>query len=143
MLRSSLLFGGQNLFNYLPRQLFCTRMILNRRINSSFSSNHPGAIHPILQFVLVQNSLRRKDINKFWHPSSSKDLCLFFCIYSSSMLASILLPAHIYIIHYTVYSIHLLLGIDGKLWWQLQQGGMKCYFCAFILGHILQLFNLF
>ena len=32
-----------------------SRTILNNRMNSSFSSNHPGEIHPILQFVLVQN----------------------------------------------------------------------------------------
>ena len=53
MQRSFLLFGGQNLFNS-----YCTRTILKNRMNSSFSSNHPGAIHPILQIVLVQNSQR-------------------------------------------------------------------------------------
>ena len=46
---SSLVFGEQNLCNSLPRQLFCTRMILKNRMNSSFSSNHPGSIHPIFQ----------------------------------------------------------------------------------------------
>ena len=33
---SSLLFKGQNLFNFLPRQLFCTGTILKNRMNSSF-----------------------------------------------------------------------------------------------------------
>ena len=54
--RSSMLFGGQSLFNSLPCQLFCTSMILKKRMNSSFSSNHPGAIHPIFQIVQLQNS---------------------------------------------------------------------------------------
>ena len=43
--RSSLPFGGQNLFNSLP---FCTRTISRYRMNSYFSTNHPGAIHSIL-----------------------------------------------------------------------------------------------
>ena len=32
------------------------RSILKNRMNSSFSSNDPGAIHPILQIALVHNS---------------------------------------------------------------------------------------
>ena len=32
------------------------RTILKNRMNSSFSLNYPGSIHPILQIVLVQNS---------------------------------------------------------------------------------------
>ena len=47
---------GKNLFNSLTRKLFCTGIILKNRMNSYFSSNHPGAFHPILQFVLLQNS---------------------------------------------------------------------------------------
>ena len=42
--------GGQNLFNFLHY-----RTVLKNRMNSSFSSNHPGAIYPILQIVIVQN----------------------------------------------------------------------------------------
>ena len=34
---------------------FCTRTILKNRMNTSYSSNHPGAIFPILQIILVQN----------------------------------------------------------------------------------------
>ena len=41
--RWSLLFGGQNLFNSLPRQLFCTRTIWRIRL-----------IHPFLHIILVQ-----------------------------------------------------------------------------------------
>ena len=52
---------------------------------SSFSSCHPGAIHPFLQIILVQISLRGKELNKFRPPNRSYDLCLFFCIYPSSM----------------------------------------------------------
>ena len=46
--RSSLLFfggGGKNFFSSL---LFWTRTTLKNTMNSSFSSNYPGAIHPIL-----------------------------------------------------------------------------------------------
>ena len=51
----SLLFGGQNLFSSLPRQLqnFAPDDLKNR-MNSSFYSNHPGAIHPFLQIILMQ-----------------------------------------------------------------------------------------
>ena len=51
------------------------------RMNSYFSSNYPGEIHPILQFVLAQNRERGKELNKFCPLNSSKDLCLFFCIF--------------------------------------------------------------
>ena len=34
-------------------------------MNSSFPSIHPGAIHPILQIVLMQNSLRGEELNQF------------------------------------------------------------------------------
>ena len=58
--QSQLLFGGQNLFILLPRQLICTRTILKKRTNSYFSKNHPGTIHSILRIVLVENSQRGK-----------------------------------------------------------------------------------
>ena len=56
----------------------------NRRY-SSFSSNHPGAFRPIILIVMVQHSFRGKEWNKFFPPNSSYDLCLFFCLYPSSM----------------------------------------------------------
>ena len=40
-------------------------------------------IHPFLQIVLVQNSQRGKELNKFCPPNSSDDLCLLFCTYLS------------------------------------------------------------
>ena len=53
--RTSLFFGWQNIhIQFHAAQLFCTRTILKNRINSSFSSNNPGAIHPILQIIMVQ-----------------------------------------------------------------------------------------
>ena len=39
-------WGGENFFNSLTRKLFSTKNILKNRMNSSFSSNHPGEIHP-------------------------------------------------------------------------------------------------
>ena len=49
----------------------------------SFSSYCPGAIHPILQIVLVQNSQRGNEFNQFCPPSSSDVLCFLFCLYPS------------------------------------------------------------
>ena len=62
----------------------CTRTILKNMMNSSFSSNQPGAIHTILH--IVQNSQRGKELNKFCPPNSSDDLGPFFCICPSSMI---------------------------------------------------------
>ena len=63
--------GGHNLFNSLPRQLFCTRKILKIMTNSSFSSNHPGAIHPIFQMVLVQKRLAQQGIESILFPKQT------------------------------------------------------------------------
>ena len=87
--RSTLLSGGQNILNSLPRWLLCSRTILKNLMNCSFSLNHPDAIHPNLQIVLVQNSQRGKELNKCCPPHSSDDLCLCFCLYPSSMVAAI------------------------------------------------------
>ena len=75
MQRSSLQFWEQNLFNSLPYYLFCTRKILKKMMNSSFSSNHPGAIHPILQIQCKIDSSARSLINSV-PPNSSDDLYL-------------------------------------------------------------------
>ena len=69
----------------LKNMMNCTQDNLKNRMNSSISSNHPGSIHPILQFVFVQNSWSGKELNKFCPPNSGEDLCIFFCIYISSM----------------------------------------------------------
>ena len=50
-----------------------------------FSSNHPGAIHPIIQKRPTQNSLCDKELDKFFPLNRSDDLCLLCCRYSSSM----------------------------------------------------------
>ena len=39
--------------------------ILKNRKNSSFTSNHPGAIHPVLQSSYSAKQLRSKEFNKF------------------------------------------------------------------------------
>ena len=46
-------------------------------MNSFFSLNHPGAIHVILQFVLMQNSYSGKELN---HSVSSDNLCRIFTV---------------------------------------------------------------
>ena len=57
--------------------LFCTRTILKNRMNSSLSSNHPGAINPIFQIVQFS-----KELNKSSPPTeASADLFLIFCIF--------------------------------------------------------------
>ena len=85
-----LLILGDHLFNLLPRLLFCTRTILKK-----------GWMHPFLQIILIQFILyfklsyckiaqRGKEFNEFCLSNSSDDLCLFFCIYPSSMLETLL-----------------------------------------------------
>ena len=63
-----------------------TMTIFKNRMKSSFSSNHPGAIHPIFQFILVQNSWRGKELNTFCPPNSSDDLCLFLLFFYPSSI---------------------------------------------------------
>ena len=90
--RSSLLFGGQNVFNSSPRWLFCTRT--TNRMNSSVFFISSGAIHPFLHIILVQFirfftsswCKRASAVNKFCPPNSSDDLCLLFNIDPSSMI---------------------------------------------------------
>ena len=56
-------------------------------LNSSCSSNQPGAIHPILQIVLVQNCWRSKELNTSCPPKSSDDFCLsLYLSFSLSVL---------------------------------------------------------
>ena len=78
---------GTESIQFLTVLLFCIRRIyLKFRMNSSFSSYHHGTIHPLIHIILVQNSYRGKKFNKFFPPNSSDDLCLLFCINSSSMV---------------------------------------------------------
>ena len=57
-------WGIQNLLTSFDAlaTVFCTRTIMKNRMNSSFSSKQPEAIHPILQIVLLQNSSREKEL---------------------------------------------------------------------------------
>ena len=47
---------GTELLQFLAALAILDQDDLKKRIISSYSSNRPGAIHPILQIVLVQNS---------------------------------------------------------------------------------------
>ena len=80
-----MLFGGQTFFEFLAALAILHKDDLKNRMNSSFSSYHPGAINPFLPVILVQNRQRGKELNKFCPPNSSDDLYLFFCINPSSM----------------------------------------------------------
>ena len=60
---------------------FCTRTILKNKMTSSFSSNHPGAVHPILKIVLVQNSWRGKKLNKFCPPKQQRRPFVFSSVF--------------------------------------------------------------
>ena len=54
--------------------------------NSSFSSYHPGQIHPFLFIILVQTASTVKELDKFCPSNSSDDLCLLFCTNSFMIL---------------------------------------------------------
>ena len=58
--RPSLLFGGK--IYYIPlRASYCIlHTILKKRKKSSFSSNHPGAIHTILQSSYCKKQMRQE-----------------------------------------------------------------------------------
>ena len=43
---------------FLATLAICSRTILKNRMNSSFSSYHPGAIHPILQIILARQEIK-------------------------------------------------------------------------------------
>ena len=80
------MLGGQNLFNSLPRlAINFTLGRFEEYDQKSFSSNHPGAIYPIFQIFLVQNSYCVKELNHFSLLSSSDDICLLFWMYPSYM----------------------------------------------------------
>ena len=66
---------------------------MKNRMNSSFSPNHPGAIRPILQFVLVQNSCLGKELNKCCPPNSSDDLFIPFLSVFTLLLYAVNAPS--------------------------------------------------
>ena len=69
----------------IPCRASCFAMVLKNRLNSSFFSNYPSAIHSFIQNFPMHNSQRGKEFNKLFPPNRSDDLCLFFCPYPSSM----------------------------------------------------------
>ena len=75
--------GGKNVFNSLPRKLFCLgrfwrigwiHPFKSYWCNSFYNSNRP-----------VQNSKRGKELDKLCPPNRNDDLYLFCLLYPSSM----------------------------------------------------------
>ena len=65
---------GTEFIQFLAALAILLQNDLKNRMNSSFFSYHPGAIHPFLYIILVQNSQRGKELNLFRPPNSSDDL---------------------------------------------------------------------
>ena len=88
-------FGGQNLCNSLPRQLFCTRTILKNMTNSSFSFKSSWCNSSCYSKSSSAKQLQQhgKERNKFFPPKRSDDLCLFFCLYLYSIEGIIAIAA--------------------------------------------------
>ena len=77
---------GTELIQFLVELSIFHQDDLKKVMNSSYSSFCPHVIHPILKIILVQNSQRGKEMNRFCPPNSCVDLCLLFCLYPSSVL---------------------------------------------------------
>ena len=69
--REGLRSWGTAFIKFLAAVAILHQDVLKNTMNSSVSSYHPGAKHPFLYTILVQNSLRGKDLNKFCPPDSS------------------------------------------------------------------------
>ena len=91
-------------------------------MNSSFSTNQPGAIHPILPFVLVQNWLRGKELNKFCPPNSSDDPCF---------LSSVFYPSSMHFIYLFIYLYFIFNNLAGVA---NDEEGCCCFCCCFAFG---------
>ena len=65
------------------------RTILKTRMNSSFSFKSSCCYSSYYSNRPLQNSQRGKELNNFCLPNKSNDLCLFFCLYPSSMTAAL------------------------------------------------------
>ena len=78
--RSSLLFGGQNLFNSFPRKLFFVWLVLTIAWYAPWWFEIKGWILPILPNPPRQNSQRGKELNKFFPPKQKRRLlpCLLY-----------------------------------------------------------------
>ena len=83
-LMAGVLFCGENVFNSLPRKLLCLGRFWRIVWIHPFLSNHPGAIHPIIQIIQCKTaSAARYLINS--SPNTNDELCLFSYLYPSSM----------------------------------------------------------
>ena len=75
--RSSRLFGGQNLFNSLPRQLFC------------FGRFGRIVLFNLFFYISTEaKQLARQGIEYILPLNRRDDLCLCFCLHPSSMMES-------------------------------------------------------
>ena len=90
-----LLAWGTEFTQFLAALYFLPQGDLKNRMNCTLTIWRIGFIHPFLQIILVQNSLGGKEFNKFFPSNSSDDLCLPFCIYSSSMVVAHMVHATI------------------------------------------------
>ena len=61
------------------------RTTLKNGMNSSFSFNHPGGTHPIIQKRPRQNSQRGKELNKLSPPPQTETTIFSLSSVSSSM----------------------------------------------------------
>ena len=89
---------------------YCCSAILHQddsknRMNSSYYSYRPGAIHPILQIVLVQNGYLSKELNQFCPPSIAAASFAFSSVFIH-VLCTVTLGEVIYtLIIYNLYCI--------------------------------------
>ena len=66
---------------YFLLHSFCfVVFIIKDELHTAQDDLKKGCIHPTLQIALLENSWHGKELNKFWPPNSSDDLCLVFCI---------------------------------------------------------------
>ena len=81
------------------------RTILKNGMNSSFYSNHPGAIHPTLQIDLVNNSQRGKEFIKFC-PQAAATTFAFASVFILLLLWCILYDVSIHFLFLSVPPTH-------------------------------------
>ena len=67
----SLLLGGKKGYKFLAALAILHQDDLKKRMISSYSSNRPGTINPILQIFLVKNSIARQGIESILSPAAT------------------------------------------------------------------------
>ena len=68
------------------------KTILKNRMNSSLHSNRPGVIYPSIQIVQCKTASAARNWINSAPQCRSNYLCLFFCLYPSSMTSTIRQP---------------------------------------------------